>query len=350
MSTRLTCRPCGRSYRVPHTDRVWNCKQCGEPLDAAPQDDHADTADPAPDDAQRKEELKRVNAELKRWRKTLKGIKAYCIVAPSIAIGVYVVTIGLVMLSHGQQLYALLVLASLVVLALLTRFVYRAVDARPVFAMKVLAVGITVWFLASFLELAYDPLGGFIGPLISIWCVIATWASIPRAKRGQELMEKYPDAYRRRDASERPQVQGQSLREQHRESAKRQSKSDSRLAAWMLAGAAALAAIGGVGYWYSLQPPDPAPTLQAFRESWEGGDLDAIAEHANSPKIDRGLRRYWKKRDWVADPPDLAGWTQERKSKERLKVQYELANGLVSDTRWMWSEGRWRLIAFGYPQ
>ena len=343
----MRCRPCGRSYRVPHADRAWKCKQCGEPLDAASQDDHTGTA---PDDAQHKEELKRVNAELKRWRKTLKGIKAYCIVAPSIAIGVYIVTVGLVMLSHSQRLYALLALVSLAVLALLTRFVYRAVDARPVFAMKVLAVGITLWFLASFLELAYDPLGSFIGPLISIWCVIATWASIPRAKRGQELMEKYPEAYRRRDANERPQVQGQSLREQHRETAKRQGKGESHIAAWILGGVAVLVALGSGGYWYRIQPVDPAPTLQAFRTSWEDGDIDALAEHANSANIEHGLRRYWKKRGWIADPPDLEGWSQDSEPTDRVRVDYELRNGLVSETEWQWSEGRWRLTSFRGPR
>ena len=66
--------------------------------------------------------------------------------------------------------------------------------------------------------------------------------------------------------------------------------------------------------------------------------------------VGNGLRKYWKQRNWVAEPPDLVGWTQQVKSKERLQVDYELAGGLVSDTRWMWSDGRWKLIAFGYPK
>jgi len=67
MSTRMTCRPCGRGYSVPHAGRVWSCKQGGEPLiDFQPSGTEADANAPALS----KDELRSANAELKRRRQS----------------------------------------------------------------------------------------------------------------------------------------------------------------------------------------------------------------------------------------------------------------------------------------
>ncbi|MCA8982018.1 MAG: hypothetical protein KDC14_18450 [Planctomycetes bacterium] len=345
MSIRMRCRPCGRNYRVPRADGVWNCKQCGAPLVAAevPEASDADADAPADND-----ELRRINAELKRWRKNHKALKGYFILGPGVVGVMAGVAAALLSFMYGMRVQALALVAAAIALGFFARWTYGYADRRPVAALTAFAsiyTLIAITIIVTSLLRQDDPNGeGY-----ALVC-FGAWAGVLQARRSERLLQAMPEVYRRKALEERAKPSGPSVSGQHRERAKRHSKGESRIAAWILAGVALLAVLGGTGYWYSIQPSDPASTLQAFREDWERGDVEAIAAHANSPMVGNGLRKYWKQRNWVAEPPDLVGWTQQVKSKERLQVDYELAGGLVSDTRWMWSDGRWKLIAFGYPK
>lgn len=344
MSVRFVCRPCRKAYRLPDGTREFPCKQCGETL--AP----ADPADARDDDA-RKEELRRVNAELKRWRKTLEGLKAYCIVAPAITLSLYALIVGVLLLTTGAQTIGLVVLASLFGFGLLAFSLYGLADRRPVPAIAVFATVMTLSFLVNVLIADFTSPTTWIGSTLMLLFCIAAWCAIPRAIRGQELMAAYPDAFRRKEDWERARVQGESVRERGRARARRGRKSESRVALWILGGAAVVAALVAGGVWYARQPTDPAPVLQAFRVDWEAGNLDGIAGVANSDSIARNLRRYWERQDWIEAPPELQGWEQTVAKKDRVRCNFLLADGRISDTRWLWvEEGEWRLIAFGLPQ
>lgn len=341
----MTCRPCGRGYRVPHADRVWSCKQCGEPLAPLESPDPAEAdATPAPD----KDELRRINAELKRWRKSHKALKAYFILGPGV-IGVMVgAAATLLAFLYGALLAALVLAVVTIGLGFFARWVFGFADRKPVPALLTFAILYTVIAVAIVVtaSLQQEPHDGRYYALICF----GAWAGVLQARRSERVLESIPDAYRRKAVDERAKPSGPSVRERHRERVKLEGKRESRVAAWILGGVALAVALGSAGYWYSQRPYDPAPTLQSFRESWERGDVDGIAFHADSPVVDVDLRRYWRKQDWIDQPPSLRGWNQTEWSDERVKVDYELSDGRISKTIWEWSEGHWRLDSFGPPR
>jgi len=67
MTTRMECLPCKRTFRVPNADERWTCKHCGEPLVPVGEES---------DEDRRKQEVREANADVKRWRKRQKALKA----------------------------------------------------------------------------------------------------------------------------------------------------------------------------------------------------------------------------------------------------------------------------------
>lgn len=361
MSVRRICRPCRKAYRVPEEDREYRCKQCGAALvaeDAAAEGEGAASAargadrEDRPSRASRedRDEVKRANAELLRWRKRHKALKMWFLYGPGATYTMAAAALALLLFLYGNLVWGAVAAVIAVAIGLGTRFLGRLADRKPVLATSVFAVLATLSALLATFEALLDGEGqapALVPAIVLGMSVLGVW----QAKQAERLLERVPEAYRRKARDERAQVRGESVRERDRERARRGRESESRLAVWILVGVAAVIGLVAVAVWFAKQPTDPAPVLQAFRVDWEEGDVDGIAAVANSERIGKLLRRYWDRQGWVESPPDLHGWEQTRAEKDRVHCDFLLADGRVSDTRWMWdADAGWRLIAFGYPQ
>ena len=342
----MKCVPCKRTYRAPEGEGEERCKQCGELLteEAAVQA----AAQLAHETKDRKRELREANAELKRWRKRQKALKAYFIIGPGIIYAMLAAAAGLALLSEGAAMMGAIVLSVAFLIAAGSWYLAWLSDQKPVFA-SLCCAGFTTLSLVStvfVLGTSVPPLRyGFAGLIC-----FAAWFGVAQARSAERLRATIPEVYRRKQGLERAQLEGESVREKNRTRSKARGRGELVRAA-LIVGLLGLVVSGAAfAFWKSEQPNDPGPTLHSFMLSWADGDLEGFALHASSERIERGLRLIWKRNGWSDAPPPLTGWDQTKRTEDKVLVSFLVDGGLVSKTRWEWSGERWALHAFVAPK
>jgi len=267
------------------------------------------------------------------------------LIGPGIIYALQAATVGLVLLSGGAYLSGLVIIGIAVGIGGITWYLSWLSDQKPGLASLCFAGLTTLSILAGLLVLGRSVSLGLPGVI----CVLS-WIGVAQARRVERLRATLPEIYRRKHGLERAQLHGESVREQRQASSRKRNARDRRGIALLLGGFALIAAVGGTAFWYSRQPSDPAPTLQAFRESWAANDVDGFAAHASSERIERGLRIFWKREDWGNSPPALIGWNQTKRTRDKVLVSFLVEGGLTSKTRWEWHGERWALYAFTVPK
>lgn len=345
------CGSCGKGYRVPSATKTYSCKSCGGEVRAVAELSEED-ARPEPAPTGRGRARQRRSAEkaeerqaVLQLRKADKAVKAARVLYGFAA----VINLGFALLlwvgyraaardgEIGGELftpelasgaYLLLVIVSLVGAIFTLGAIYVRKHPFPwsltVACIVTLSQG---WqLLANVGELSK------LGIAFAVFWISMVWGIVVRVMPVRSILENHGDTY----AAQR--YSGQRTRG----GAMRSGPSGP---GWIPGVAVALGVIALLSTTGSAEAsPSLEPSLDAFMEYWESGDLDAFAEVVpNAREIDRCFELQAEWGTWGESPPEelemkstqklggstnrlLNTWTTDQ--NERVEIVWTLENGV----------------------